>query len=71
MDDYAARIRRFAEVEFTELREDSAASLRKFVIEPGAAVVLLDDAGKGIRNRALPLVFRLPARRKLGRALGV
>ena len=46
MDDYATRIGRFAGVELTELREDSAASLRKFAIEPGATVVLLDDAGK-------------------------
>jgi 23S rRNA (pseudouridine1915-N3)-methyltransferase len=46
LDDYATRIERFAEIELTELREDSAASLRKFKIEPGAAVVLLDDAGK-------------------------
>jgi 23S rRNA (pseudouridine1915-N3)-methyltransferase len=46
LDDYIARIRRFAEVELTELREDSAASLRKFMVEPGATVVLLDDAGK-------------------------
>src|SRR5580704_15513184 len=46
LDDYSARIERFAEIELTELREDSAASLRKFTIEPGAAIVLLDDAGK-------------------------
>lgn len=46
LDDYLARIGRFAEVQITELREDSAASLRKLVIDPAAAVVLLDDAGK-------------------------
>jgi 23S rRNA (pseudouridine1915-N3)-methyltransferase len=46
VDDYVARIGRFAEVQITELREDSAASLRKLTIEPGAAIVLLDDAGK-------------------------
>ncbi len=46
LDDYAARIGRFAEVQFTELREDSAAALRKFTIDPAATVVLLDDAGK-------------------------
>jgi 23S rRNA (pseudouridine1915-N3)-methyltransferase len=46
VDDYLARIRRFAEVELTELREDSAASLRKLTLDPAATVVLLDDAGK-------------------------
>jgi len=46
MDDYVARIRRFAEVHLTELREDSAASLRKFTPDSAATVVLLDDAGK-------------------------
>ena len=46
VDDYMSRIRRFAEVELTELREDSAASLRKLTLDPAATVVLLDDAGK-------------------------
>lgn len=46
VEDYLARIRRFAEVELTELREDSAASLRKLTLDPAATVVLLDDAGK-------------------------
>jgi 23S rRNA (pseudouridine1915-N3)-methyltransferase len=46
VDDYVARIRRFAEVELTELREDSAASLRKLMLDPAATVVLLDDTGK-------------------------
>jgi 23S rRNA (pseudouridine1915-N3)-methyltransferase len=46
MDDYVARIGRFAEVQVTELREDSAASLRKLSLDPAATVVLLDDAGK-------------------------
>ena len=46
VDDYASRIRHFAEVQVTELREDSAASLRKLVVEPAATVVLLDDTGK-------------------------
>ena len=45
LDDYAARIGRFAEARFTELREDSAASLRKLSLDPGATVVLLDDTG--------------------------
>lgn len=46
LDDYLARIGRFAEVQLTELREDSAASLRKLSFDPNATVVLLDDAGK-------------------------
>ena len=46
VDDYVARIRRFADVQLTELREDSAASLRKLDLESAATVVLLDDAGK-------------------------
>src|ERR1700733_4456045 len=46
LDDYVARIGRFAEVQLTELREDSAASLRKLALDSAATVVLLDDAGK-------------------------
>jgi 23S rRNA (pseudouridine1915-N3)-methyltransferase len=46
LDEYLARLRRFAEVELTELREDSAASLRKLTLDPAATVVLLDDGGK-------------------------
>jgi 23S rRNA (pseudouridine1915-N3)-methyltransferase len=46
MDDYVERVGRFADVQLTELREDSAASLRKLSIDPGATVVLLDDSGK-------------------------
>jgi len=46
LDDYAARIRRYAEIEISELREASPAALRKLKIEAGAAVVLLDAAGK-------------------------
>ena len=45
-DDFVARIGRFAAIQVTELREDSAASLRKLAIDPAATVVLLDDAGK-------------------------
>lgn len=46
LDDYAGRIRRFAEIQFTELREDSAVSVRKLELDPAATVVLLDPAGK-------------------------
>ena len=46
VDEYAKRIGRFSEIEFTELRQDSAASLRKLEFDSAATVVLLDDAGK-------------------------
>jgi 23S rRNA (pseudouridine1915-N3)-methyltransferase len=46
IDDYLARIRRFAPVEVTELRQDSAASVRKLTLDPAATVVLLDAGGK-------------------------
>ena len=46
IDDYVARIGRFADVQLTELREDSAASLRKLTLDSAATIVLLDDAGK-------------------------
>jgi 23S rRNA (pseudouridine1915-N3)-methyltransferase len=46
LEDYVTRIKRFAEVQVTELREDSAASLRKLDLDSAATVVLLDDAGK-------------------------
>src|SRR6202521_4808232 len=46
IDDYLARIGRFADVQLTELREDSAASLRKLALDSAATVVLLDYAGK-------------------------
>jgi 23S rRNA (pseudouridine1915-N3)-methyltransferase len=46
IDDYAARIRRYAELEITELRDASPATLRKLKLEPSATIVLLDAAGK-------------------------
>jgi 23S rRNA (pseudouridine1915-N3)-methyltransferase len=46
MDDYMKRVGRFANVQLTELREDSAASLRRLALDSAATVVLLDDAGK-------------------------
>ena len=46
MDDYVARVRRFADVQLTELRQDSPMSLRKLELDSAAAIVLLDDAGK-------------------------
>ena len=46
VDDYLDRIRHYAEIEITEVREGSDAALRKLKIEPGATTVLLDAAGK-------------------------
>lgn len=46
LDDYVHRIERYAEIEIRELRDGAPAALRKLKIEPGAAVVLLDAAGK-------------------------
>jgi len=46
VEDYVARIRRYNEVEVSELREASPAAMRKLKIEPGAVTVLLDAAGK-------------------------
>jgi 23S rRNA (pseudouridine1915-N3)-methyltransferase len=46
LEDYIRRIGHYSEVEVSELRDSSTAALRKLKIEPGAAVVLLDAAGK-------------------------
>ena len=46
LEDYTGRIRRFTEIELSELREDSPSAMRKLEIAPGAMVVLLDAAGK-------------------------
>ena|SRR5271157_2637763 len=51
IDDYAGRIRRYAEIEIHELREASPAGLRKLKIEPAAHIVLLDAAGKQFTSR--------------------
>jgi 23S rRNA (pseudouridine1915-N3)-methyltransferase len=45
LDDYVARIRRYAELDLQELREDSAA-LKRLEFPSGATIVLLDAAGK-------------------------
>jgi 23S rRNA (pseudouridine1915-N3)-methyltransferase len=46
LDDYTARIRHYADVEVTELREPSPAALRKLKLDSSATIVLLDAAGK-------------------------
>ncbi|HXX18810.1 MAG TPA: 23S rRNA (pseudouridine(1915)-N(3))-methyltransferase RlmH [Candidatus Acidoferrum sp.] len=45
-DDYVLRIRRYADIGITELRDASPTAVRRLKIEPGAIVVLLDAAGK-------------------------
>jgi len=46
VEDYVGRIRRYAEVGVSELRDGAAPALCKMKIEPGATVVLLDATGK-------------------------
>jgi 23S rRNA (pseudouridine1915-N3)-methyltransferase len=46
VDDYAGRIKHYAEIEILELRDAGPAALRKLKIDPAAVVVLLDAAGK-------------------------
>ena len=46
VEDYVKRIRHYAEIEVSELRDESAEALRKLKIDPSATVVLLDAAGK-------------------------
>jgi 23S rRNA (pseudouridine1915-N3)-methyltransferase len=46
IEDYAARIRRYAEFEIAEMRDAAPSALRKTKIDPGATVVLLDAAGR-------------------------
>jgi 23S rRNA (pseudouridine1915-N3)-methyltransferase len=52
VDDYAERIRHYAEIEINELRDESPAALRKLKIDPSATVVLLDAAGKQFTSQS-------------------
>jgi len=51
VEDYAGRIKRYAEIETLELRDAGPAALRKLKIDPAAVVVLLDAAGKQFTSR--------------------
>lgn len=52
VDDYAERIRHYAEIEISELRDAGRAEARKLKLdEPGSAVVLLDAGGKQWNSR--------------------
>jgi 23S rRNA (pseudouridine1915-N3)-methyltransferase len=46
VEDYAGRIKHYAEIEILELRDAGPAALRKLKIDPAAVVMLLDAAGK-------------------------
>lgn len=46
VDDYVTRIRKYADIETTEVRETSDAGLRKLKLPDAPAVVLLDATGK-------------------------
>jgi 23S rRNA (pseudouridine1915-N3)-methyltransferase len=46
LDDYASRMRHYAEIEVNELRDASPAALRQLKLDASATVVLLDAAGK-------------------------
>jgi 23S rRNA (pseudouridine1915-N3)-methyltransferase len=46
LEDYVRRIRRYAEIDVSELRDGSPAALRKLKIEPSATTVLLDATGR-------------------------
>lgn len=50
LDEYVQRIRQYAEIETSELRETSDAALRKLKLTSGAAIVLLDENGKGFTS---------------------
>jgi 23S rRNA (pseudouridine1915-N3)-methyltransferase len=45
-DDYAKRIRHYANLEISELRDGTPAALRKLKLDTAATIVLLDAAGK-------------------------
>jgi 23S rRNA (pseudouridine1915-N3)-methyltransferase len=51
LDDYVSRIRHECKIEVTELRESSAAAVRKLKLDPAAMLVLLDAAGKQFSSR--------------------
>jgi 23S rRNA (pseudouridine1915-N3)-methyltransferase len=51
IDDYVQRIRRYAPIEVTELRESQAVS-KKFTFDQPSTIVLLDDAGKSLDSKA-------------------
>jgi 23S rRNA (pseudouridine1915-N3)-methyltransferase len=51
LDDYVARLRRYAEIEIRELRADSGASMKRLEFNAGATLVLLDAEGKKLSSQ--------------------
>ena len=50
LDDYLSRIRHHNDIQALELRDASAAPLRRLQLDPAATVVLLDAAGKQLTS---------------------
>jgi len=50
LDDYVSRIRRYADLKVTELRDASPASLRKLKLDTAATCILLDAGGKQLTS---------------------
>lgn len=51
LDDYAARIRHYAEIEISELRDANPIALRKLKLGSGATIILLDASGKQLTSQ--------------------
>jgi len=51
IDDYVKRIRRYAPIDITELRETEAA-LKKFTFDQPSTIVLLDDSAKNLDSQS-------------------
>jgi 23S rRNA (pseudouridine1915-N3)-methyltransferase len=51
VDDYAGRIKHYAEIEMLEMRDAGPAALRKLKVDPAAIVILLDAAGKQLTSQ--------------------
>jgi 23S rRNA (pseudouridine1915-N3)-methyltransferase len=46
VDDYVVRVRHYADIEVTELRDATPAALRTLKLDSSATIILLDAAGK-------------------------
>ena len=51
LNDYIARIRHYADIEITELRDAGPTALRKLKLDSSATIVLLDAAGKQLTSQ--------------------
>jgi 23S rRNA (pseudouridine1915-N3)-methyltransferase len=50
LEDYVARLRRYADVDWIEMRESSATAVRRAEPAAGSTVVLLDAAGRTLTS---------------------